>query len=272
MCKSLTMGHIKLYRKMQQWEWYGKPNMVALWVHLLLNANWEDNEWRGMTIKRGQLVTSINAIAVETGLSVSQVRSGLKNLQNSKQITCETTNQMTKVTICNYESYQSFDDSESQTKRKRNSKQISNPTSPEIATNKEDNKVNNENKKSGKEAEELIFPFTSERFMKLWSELCLQPKWKGKTIHALQLNLNDLARFDEEFACILMADAIKKNYQGIVYDSTADRYEKWKQSQASQGVIPFEPQKEVKIEYQGMMLSKEEYDAVIAAQRIIKGE
>ena len=108
------MGHIKLHRKIQQWEWYGDPNMVALWIHLLINANWEDNQWRGITIKRGQFVTSLNALAVETGLSVSQVRTCLNRMRDSNQIACETTNQMTKITICNYDSYQAEAKTESQ--------------------------------------------------------------------------------------------------------------------------------------------------------------
>lgn len=144
MCKNLTMGHIKLYRKIQQWEWYGEPNMVAIWVHLLLNANWEDGEWRGMEVKRGQLITSVHSLSVETGLSVSQVRTCLNRLRDSKQVSIETTRQMTKLTICNYDSYQSNTETESQTNRKQDIKRDNNQIASQIATNKEYKNIRNE--------------------------------------------------------------------------------------------------------------------------------
>ena len=35
-------GWIKIHRKLLEWEWADDPNMVALWIHLLLNANLTD--------------------------------------------------------------------------------------------------------------------------------------------------------------------------------------------------------------------------------------
>lgn len=121
------MGYIKLHRKLLEWEWYGQPEMTALWLHLLLSANWEEKTWRGTTIERGSLVTSIRALSKETGLSVQQVRTGLKKLQKSNQIntqtsrssthqaTHEATQGATKITICNYDTYQGFDEEQQQT-------------------------------------------------------------------------------------------------------------------------------------------------------------
>ena len=62
--------------------------------------------------------------------------------------------------------------------------------------------------------------------------LTQQPKWKGKTKHALQLNLNDLGKYEEEFAWVLMGDAIKNNWQGIVFEDTPEKYERWKERRA----------------------------------------
>ena len=64
--------------------------------------------------------------------------------------------------------------------------------------------------------------------MQTWQMLVVCPKWKDKTIHALQLSLNKLKNYDEDFAILLMEDAIENNWQGIVYDSTAQKYEAWK--------------------------------------------
>ena len=48
---------IKLHRCFLDWEWYQNGDMVRLFLHLLLKANHADGEWKGMTIKRGQLIT-----------------------------------------------------------------------------------------------------------------------------------------------------------------------------------------------------------------------
>lgn len=103
----MTGGFIVIHRKLFDWEWYGQPEMTALWLHLLLSANWEDKTWRGHLIERGSFVTTLSSLSRETGLSIQQVRTGLKKLQSSTQINIQTTHEATKITICNYESYQS---------------------------------------------------------------------------------------------------------------------------------------------------------------------
>ena len=131
------MGHIKLHRKLFEWEWYGVPEMTALWIHLLLSANWEQKTWRGLVIERGQFVTSLSTLANDTGLSFSQVRLCLKRLQDSGQIKIDATNQMTKITICNYDSYQDKGDSQTQT----DNTPESNQNASETATTKEVKKI-----------------------------------------------------------------------------------------------------------------------------------
>lgn len=102
----MTDRWIKMYDKLLKWEWYGDPNMVATWIHLLLTANWKDKKWRGVDIKRGQLITSRTNLAESIGLTERQLRTCLDHLQESGEIACETTNRYTVITICKYESYQ----------------------------------------------------------------------------------------------------------------------------------------------------------------------
>jgi DNA-binding transcriptional regulator YhcF (GntR family) len=103
-------GWIKLHRKILEWEWYTDAPVRILFEHLLLTANYEDKKWRGMTIKRGQKVTSIGHLAEETGLSVIQVRTALEKLEKTKNVTSRATNKFTLVTIENYSLYQSYND------------------------------------------------------------------------------------------------------------------------------------------------------------------
>ena len=50
-------GFIKIYRSMLKWEWYEDVNTKAVFLHLLLTANFKDTKWQGITIKRGEVIT-----------------------------------------------------------------------------------------------------------------------------------------------------------------------------------------------------------------------
>lgn len=79
----------------------------------------------------------------------------------------------------------------------------------------------------------LSLPYESEEFVKTWNELLQEPKWRKKTVHALSLNLKDLAEYEEGFAIYLMRRAIKNGTQGIVYDWTPREYQNWRNSSTS---------------------------------------
>lgn len=104
------MGYIKLFRTIQDWEWYDDPNTLALWVHLLVGANWKESEWHGEAIPRGSFITSVSKLASETGLSERQIRTCLGRLEKTGEIVREGTNKWTKITVCKYDSYQVQDD------------------------------------------------------------------------------------------------------------------------------------------------------------------
>lgn len=112
-------SYIKLFRKIAGWEWYDNPNMLALWIHLLVDANYRPAKWHGMDIEKGQLVTSISDLAKKTGLSVQQTRTCLSNMQKCNQVTIKSTNKYTIITICNYDSYQDCERTEQQTNNKQ---------------------------------------------------------------------------------------------------------------------------------------------------------
>ena len=49
------IGYIQLHRKLLEWEWFQKPEMVVVFLTLLLLANHQDGNWQGHEVKRGQL-------------------------------------------------------------------------------------------------------------------------------------------------------------------------------------------------------------------------
>lgn len=138
-------GWIKLHRKILDWEWFTSPSTLQLFIYLLLRANKEDKKWRGILIKRGQLVTSVATISEETKLSTQQVRTSLNRLKSTNEITSKTTNRFTLVTVCKYESYQLYEETEQQAKQQAlqqtNNKQI---------TNKQQQLKNNKNIRNNK--------------------------------------------------------------------------------------------------------------------------
>ena len=86
---------IKLYRKFMEWEWYWNANTKALFIHCLLKANWKSGIWRGIHYEAGELITSLPTLSEETGLSIQQVRTALKNLESTGELTSRLTDKST---------------------------------------------------------------------------------------------------------------------------------------------------------------------------------
>ena len=91
-------GFIVISRNILDWEWFQDAN--------ILKANWKDKVWQRRKIKRGQLVTSLAKLSLETGLSVRSVRTALEHLQTTNQVTSEATSKYRIITIKNYSKYQ----------------------------------------------------------------------------------------------------------------------------------------------------------------------
>lgn len=104
--KKQQSSWIKLHQKMTKWEWFSNPNVLVVFIHLLLKANWEDKQWQGVLVKRGSLITSREHLSKETGLTIQQTRTALTNLQSTSEITIKTTNKYTYISINNYDKYQ----------------------------------------------------------------------------------------------------------------------------------------------------------------------
>ena len=192
-------GWIKLLRKFTRWGWYDDPPTKDVFLHLLLTANHQDKEWRGEIVRRGQVVTGRKKLAKETGLSEQQVRTALKKLHQTGEIsTIKTTNRYTILSIEKYDSYQDgCEIANQQSNQQATNKQ---PTSNQQATtNKnEKNEENEENnntphtpqggddkkasKKKSKEKKAIEY---TEPFLRFWDAY---PKKVGKGAAAKSWN------------------------------------------------------------------------------------
>ena len=138
-------GYIKIYRKLLEWEWYDDTNTKVVFLHCLLKANYADREWRGITIKRGQFLTSVANLTNELNLTGMQVRTALNKLQTTNEIAIQTTNKYSIISVCNYDRYQVLDDDEQQTNYQSNEQSNNNQI-----TNKQQTNNNNIRKKERK--------------------------------------------------------------------------------------------------------------------------
>lgn len=127
----MNNGWIKIHRKLTEWEWYSDVNTTRVFLHLLIVANHKDKNWRGIEVKRGQRLTSLDKLSAETNLSVSKIRTAVKKLISTNEIASKSHSQHTVFTMINYNEYQSDD--------KQDSKPVTNESQTndkQIATNK----------------------------------------------------------------------------------------------------------------------------------------
>lgn len=97
---------IKIFTKFLNWEWYKEQNTKALFIHCLLKANWKNGKFEGNIIPRGSFVTSLDSLNKELGLSVQEIRTALKHLISTNELTSKSTNKYRIITVVNYELYQ----------------------------------------------------------------------------------------------------------------------------------------------------------------------
>lgn len=99
-------GWIKIHRQILDWEWYSDNNAFRVFMHLILKANHKDKRFKGIELKAGSVVTSRDILAIETGLSVRQIRTALDKLKTTNEVTIKTSSKGTIIQVVNYEKYQ----------------------------------------------------------------------------------------------------------------------------------------------------------------------
>ena len=138
--KETENGWIKLNKKILKWGWYSDANVKITFLHLLLIATYEDCEYLGIKLKRGQAIIGSEKTAEQIGITRQQLRTALKKLEKFGEISKKSTNKFTIVTVENYNKYQSVNRSSNQ--------RITNeqPTSNQRITNEQPHLRNKEYK------------------------------------------------------------------------------------------------------------------------------
>lgn len=137
-------GWIKIFRELLQWEWFQKPEMVQLFIYLLLKANFNDCSWQGIIVKRGSLVTSNANISADLRLSPQTIRTCIKRLISTGEITYKSTNRYVIITICSYDKYQEIKDEANELINEQPNEQITSSQrtiNEQSTTSKEDKNI-----------------------------------------------------------------------------------------------------------------------------------
>ncbi|WJJ96288.1 hypothetical protein [Algibacter luteus] len=95
----INKGFIMLHRELIDWEWYTDVNVCKLFVHCLLRVNYSKKKWQGIVVNKGEFITSYDKLAVETGLTVSKIRTALSKLEKTNYLKVETTTTYTKISF-----------------------------------------------------------------------------------------------------------------------------------------------------------------------------
>lgn len=101
-----------MHRKITEWEWYSDIKVSRLFIHMLLKANHTSGRWQGIELSPGQLIVGRTSLSDETGLSEQEIRTAIKKLKSTGEITSRATNKFTTITICKYSEYQGCASSE----------------------------------------------------------------------------------------------------------------------------------------------------------------
>ncbi len=101
-------GWFLVHKQLAEWEWFKTPNMVHLWVYLMIKANHQPSRFQGHAIPRGSLVFGLPQASEDTGISVQSIRTCIDRLKSTGEITRIITSKFSIITICNYEKYQTL--------------------------------------------------------------------------------------------------------------------------------------------------------------------
>ena len=207
----MNEGWIKLHRKFLEWEWFELSEMVKLFVYFLLKANHKSNNWKGIKVERGQLITGRKKLSKELRMSEQKVRTCIERLKSTNEITMQSTNKYSIITVCNYDNYNTIDNKKQPTKQPVSNQETTSkqPTSnQQITTNKNDKNGNNE--KNGKKKNEFDLIF--EEFIKMRNKIKKPLTEKAEELILKKLNkLTD----NENDKISILEQSIENSWQGV---------------------------------------------------------
>lgn len=213
-------GWIKLHRQLTEWEWYSEKTTSRLFIHLLLTVNYSPGRWQGIEIKPGSRAVSIEKLASETGLSIQEVRTSLKRLKTSGELTSDKCHYCSIISITKWDSYQD--------EQQANNNQITN-----------EQQSNNNNIRREERKKERIYIYTPE-FEAFWSVYPNRTN-KANALKSYQASIKETDHEKIINGTIAYADYCKRantETRFIAHASTWLNGKRWENDYASMGIGP----------------------------------
>ena len=207
-------GWIKVHRKVQD-HWIFKEqrefSRFEAWLDILLCANHSEQkviiQGTVYTVKQGESLHSLETWAKRWNWSKTKVRRFFDTLTKELMIVTTNETKTTRVTICNYASYQVERNADETTKKRRK-----NASETQTAPNKNEENDKNENK----------VVINVQAFVEWFNNMKLKHKGvKGKVLNLNKTDLNNLTQlkkdgytsedFEHAFICMCNSQWVKEN-------------------------------------------------------------
>lgn len=219
----MIQGFLRISRNIVDWDWYTDANTFRVFMHLLFTANYKDSNYKGIEVKRGQVVTSRMEIAKALRMSEQNVRTSLSHLKSTSEITSKSTNKLTVITICKYDSWQGFT---SESNQQTNHELTDNLTINQPTIEEESNNNNNNNKEkedtiiSSKKKHSLDLSIVAPEMHEAVDVWLAYKKEKGQTykptgFKTFYNNLIKLCDNNPILAMRIVEKSMQNNYAGI---------------------------------------------------------
>lgn len=144
------MAFVKLDKNITKWRWFNKDHMLKFWIYLLCNAAYSDYSLGDIEIKKGQVIIGKKNVGEKLGLSEQTIKTYIKRLKRTGEITTESTNRFTVITIVKWSEYQYIPQYINQQINQGNNQQVTNgqPTGNQQLTTIKEYKEQLEEKES----------------------------------------------------------------------------------------------------------------------------
>ena len=129
--------------------WLKNPILWTFWSYCLLKASYTEHKtkvgYQEITLEPGQFIFGRKIAAQETGLSEMQIRTCIKSLKSTNNITVKVTNKYSVVTVLNWGVYQFGDDEVNQQNNHQLNQQVTSnypASNQQLTTNNKGIKIN----------------------------------------------------------------------------------------------------------------------------------
>lgn len=211
-------GWIKIFRSVMKKGWFIKGDYFKLWCYMLMQATHKEREymWNGelIILQPGQFITGRKKMALETGIHEASIERALTYFEKiEQQIEQQKSSTSRLISIVNWQSYQT---SEQLFEQPLNNGRTT--VEQPLNTKQEQNTLKNYNNVKKNSVIEIIFPFETENFKRIWEvwrQFRAEIRKPYKSNISEQAALKMLSKYDEATAIKMIEQSIANSWQGI---------------------------------------------------------